>query len=133
VRALRRLPLAFGWMSKRGIPHEITDSWFEPLLTRREIRRDLVKYVRSADPREMLAASKGVGAFDRPALVVWAAEDRVMPREHGRRLAESLPQGRLVEIDDSYTLITEDQPGELAGVIRNFVSETAGERESVGV
>ena len=53
-------------------------------------------------------------AFDRPALVAWASEDRLMPREHGRRLAELLPQGRLVEIADSYTLIPEDQPQVLA-------------------
>ncbi|MEU8624755.1 hypothetical protein [Streptomyces sp. NPDC048669] len=28
--------------------------------------------------------------FDRPALVVWAAEDGVMPPEHGRRPAAPL-------------------------------------------
>jgi pimeloyl-ACP methyl ester carboxylesterase len=47
-----------------------------------------------------------------------------MPPEHGRRLAELLPKGRLVEIHDSYTLISEDQPGELARAIREFVRDT---------
>ena len=37
-----------------------------------------------------------------------------MPHEHGPRLAELLPQGRLVEIEDSRTLIPEDQPAVLA-------------------
>jgi len=55
---------------------------------------------------------------------VWAKEDRVMPREHGRRLAELFPQGRLVEISGSYTLIPEDQPGRLAHAIREFVRDT---------
>jgi hypothetical protein len=64
LRALRRLPVAYGWMAKRPIPHEVTDAWLRPLLTRREIRRDLTKYLRS---------------FDRPALVIGATEDRVMP------------------------------------------------------
>ena len=67
-------------------------------------------------------------SFDRPALVVWASEDRVMPPEHGRRLAELLPQGRLVEIADSYTLIPVDQPAELARQIREFVREASRER-----
>ena len=58
----------------------------------------------------MVDAAEGLHGFDRPVLVVWAAEDRVMPLEHGRRLAELLPQGRFVEIADSYTLIPEDQP-----------------------
>jgi pimeloyl-ACP methyl ester carboxylesterase len=47
-----------------------------------------------------------------------------MPPEHGRRLAEILPQGRLIEIPDSYTLIPEDQPGEIARAIRRFVRDT---------
>ncbi len=48
-----------------------------------------------------------------------------MPPEHGRRLAELFPKSRLVEIDDSYTLIPEDQPAELARAIREFVRDTA--------
>ncbi len=123
-RALRRLPLAYGWMSKRPIPHEITDAWLRPLLTQREIRRDLLKYMRHCPPADLLAAAERLRSFDRPALVIWAAEDRVMPPAHGRRLAALLPQGRLIEIPDSYTLIPEDQPGELARAIRQFVRDT---------
>jgi len=43
-----------------------------------------------------------------------------MPPEHGRRLAELLPHGRLLEIADSYTLIPLDQPARLAHAIREF-------------
>jgi pimeloyl-ACP methyl ester carboxylesterase len=124
LRPLRRLPLAFGWMAKRPIPHAVTDAWLRPLLTQRAIRRDLARYLRAVDQGDMLAAAKGLRAFDRPALVVWATEDRVMPPAHGRRLAALLPQGRLVEIPDSYTLIPEDQPAELARAIRQFIRET---------
>ena len=49
-----------------------------------------------------------------------------MPPEHGRRLAEVLPNAKLVEIDDSYTLIPEDQPARLAAVIRDFVRGSPG-------
>jgi len=45
-----------------------------------------------------------------------------MPRVHGRRLAEAFPRGRLVEIADSYTLIPEDQPGELVRVLREILA-----------
>jgi hypothetical protein len=41
-----------------------------------------------------------------------------MPPEHGRRLAELLPKPRLVEIDNSYTLMPFDQPAQLALAIR---------------
>ena len=126
LRPLRRLPFAFGWMSKRPVPDEVMDEWLRPALTRREIRRDLLKYLRAVDKRDTFEAAERLRSFDRPALVAWAAEDRVMPPEHGRRLAELLPQGRLIELPDSYTLIPEDQPVKLAGAVRDFVRDTPG-------
>ena len=70
-------------------------------------------------------SASGWRCFDRPALVVWTPEDRVQRPEHGRRLAELLPDARLVEIADSYTLIMRDQPAAFARVIREFVRETS--------
>jgi pimeloyl-ACP methyl ester carboxylesterase len=126
LRPLRRLPMTFGWMAKRPIPDEIMDAWLEPVLAQRDVRRDLRKYVLSAKDgrRQLAAATERLRDFDRPTLVAWASEDRVMPPEHGRRLADLLPQGRLVEIADSYTLIPLDQPGELANAMRAFVRES---------
>jgi pimeloyl-ACP methyl ester carboxylesterase len=124
IRALRRLPIAYGWMSKRVTQAQL-DEWLDPLFTQGAIRRDLRKFIRSGEPSLVATATEGLRSFDRPALVVWAKEDRVMPPDHGRRLAELLPQGRLVEVDDSYTLIPIDQPGVLARSIREFVRDTA--------
>ena len=119
---LRRLPMTYGPLSKRPVPREVMDGWFGPVLRQPQIRRDLRKYVLSAAQarRDLLAAGDALRGFDRPALVAWASEDRLMPHEHGRWLAELLPQGRLVEIADSYTLIPEDQPQELASHIREL-------------
>lgn len=129
LRALRRLPLALGWMAKRPIPHEITDAWLHPLLSKRAIRRDLLKYLRHSNKGDLLDAAERLRTFDRPVLIVWAADDRVMPPEHGRRLAALLPHAQLVEIADSYTLIPEDQPAQLVSYIRAFIANeliTAG-------
>ncbi|MEV2254168.1 alpha/beta hydrolase [Streptomyces sp. NPDC050147] len=121
-KPMRRLPMTWGWMSKRPVPHEVMNAWFEPLWTSKEIRRDLRKYVLGVPPKsELLGWADKLRDFDRPALVVWAAEDKVMPPEHGRKLAELLPKGELVEIADSYTLIPEDQPEQLSGHIRSFL------------
>lgn len=125
IRAMRRSPLTFGRMAKRPIPYELSDAWLEPLLTQKAIRRDLQKYVGNLDRRVLLDAAEGLRSFDKPALVVWASEDRVMPPEHGRRFAELLPQGQLVEIDDSYTLIPLDQPAKLASEIGGFIAASA--------
>ena len=96
-----------------------------PVLTRPEIRRDAVRMLRAAaaDTGFLLAAAERLPGFDRPALVVWASGDRVMPPEHGPRLAGLLPQGRLAEVDDSYTLIPLDQPGRTSQIIRDFGAE----------
>lgn len=124
LRPMRRLPMTWGWMSKRPVPSEIMDGWFEGAWSSPEIRRDLRKYVLGVPSREeLLDWAQKLSGFDRPALVAWAAEDKVMPPEHGRRLAELLPQARYVEIADSYTLIPEDQPTELARHIRDFLSD----------
>ena len=120
LRRVRRLPIAFGWLTMRG--DAATARWMKPVLKQPEIRRDAVRMLRAAgaDSNLLLAVAEWLPSFDRPALVVWASEDRVMPPEHGRRLAELLRHGRLVEIEDSYTLIPLDQPARLARVIREF-------------
>ena len=119
LRAVRRLPIAFGWLTKRG--DATTARWIRPVLTSQQIRRDTVRMLRAIDDGAVAEATAALPSFHRPALVVWAAEDRVMPPEHGRRLAELLPDARLVEVADSYTLVPLDQPAALAGAVRDFV------------
>ncbi|MFE2464454.1 alpha/beta fold hydrolase [Streptomyces mirabilis] len=125
LRPLRRTPVAFGWLTLRG--DAATARWIRPVLERPEIRRDAVRTLRAAaaDTGLLLAAAERLPRFDRPALVVWARGDRVMPPEHGRRLAALLPRGRLVEVDDSYTLVPLDRPTELARAIREFTRSSA--------
>lgn len=72
----------------------------------------------------MMKISQRLGAFHRPALVVWTPEDRVQRPKHGRRLAQVLPDARLVEIPDSYTLIMRGQPEAFARAVRQFVAAT---------
>ncbi|GAA3156308.1 alpha/beta fold hydrolase [Nonomuraea roseoviolacea] len=124
LRAMRRAPGGWGWMSKRPVPDEVMDGWFRPAATDPAIRRDLAAYIRSTPAKEVLLDwAERMRGFDRPVLVVWAAEDRLMPREHGRRLAELFPDARLVEIADSYTLIPEDRPEALVKALRDFLEK----------
>ncbi len=120
IRAVRRLPIAFGWLTKRG--DAATARWMKPIIERPEIRRDTVRTLRAAaaDTHLLIDAAECLPRFQHPALIVWASGDRVMPPEHGPRLAELLPHGQLAQIDDSYTLIPLDQPTMLAQAIREF-------------
>ena len=126
LKPARRLPMTWGWMSKRPVPHATMDRWFRPAQSSAEIRRDLRAYVLGVPEKtELLRWTQQLRTFDRPALVIWATEDRVMPVEHGRRLAEILPRGRLVEVADSYTLLPRDRPDALVEHIGAFLAETA--------
>jgi len=124
LRPVRRLPIAFGWLTRRG--DAATARWMRPVLTQAAIRRDTVRVLRAcrAAGGLLVAAAERLPEFKHPALVVWASEDRVMPPEHGRRLAGLLPDARLVEVADSYTLIPLDQPARLASIVREFTSST---------
>jgi pimeloyl-ACP methyl ester carboxylesterase len=125
LKPLRRLPVGLGALTRRPVPDEIADDWLRPLRTDPAIREDFRRYCLAVRKDELLRAAEGLRTFDRPALVVWAVDDLMMPREHGRRLAELLPQGRLVEIEDSRTLVAEDQPERLAKELRAFVAEAS--------
>lgn len=105
---------------KRPVPDEQLREWFTPLRAR-GVRRDLAAYCTSVPIGSQRAWSAGLAQFSRPALVVWADEDTMMPRDHGRRLAELLPDGRLVEVHDSYTVVPLDQPHVLAEHLAAFV------------
>ncbi|CAL9287573.1 alpha/beta fold hydrolase [Streptomyces sp. R02] len=122
-KPLRRLPVGFGALTKRPVPDHVVERWLRPLRTDPAVRRDFRHYVAHVRRTELLEAARGLRRFERPALVVWATEDLMMPREHGRMLAELLPQGRLVELRNTRTLIAEDRPQRLASLLRWFVAE----------
>ncbi len=118
----RRLPVTWGWMTRRPVPAAVMDDWFRGLWSSAQVRRDLRRYVLGVPPKaELLRWSEALRGFDRPALVAWAGDDRVMPPEHGRRLRELFPDSTYVGIPGSYTLIPEDAPQELIRHLRTFL------------
>jgi pimeloyl-ACP methyl ester carboxylesterase len=112
-------------LAKHPVPDEVLRDWFGPFIRDRDIRQDLRSYCLSVPLDSGRNWSAGLASFEKPALVVWAPEDQMMPPEHGRRLAELLPRGQLVEIEDSYTVVPLDQPRKLADAVRSFITTTA--------
>ncbi len=125
-RAPRRLPAAFGWLTKRPIDRDAEDSYLYPALADPAVRADLRRVLSAIHPRHTREAADRLHTFDRPALIAWAREDRFFPTEHAEELAASVPGARLEWIDDSYTFSPEDQPDRLAELIAGFVREPAG-------
>jgi pimeloyl-ACP methyl ester carboxylesterase len=126
--ALRRLPLAYGWLMKRRPPNDVTAAWVRPCQTDKGVRRDTAKLLKGIDSRYTTEAAGRLPQFDRPVLIAWAPEDRFFPIEHARRLAELFPDARIEEIADSWTFVPEDQPERLAALVEEFARAGVGAR-----
>lgn len=123
LQPLQRAPIAYGWATHDPIEPAIMESYLGSMRSSAGVRRDFAALLSGARARECVEASEGVAGFGGPALVVWAADDKFFPREHGRRLAELLPQGRFELVEHSRTFIPEDNPAALVGLLRGFLAE----------
>jgi pimeloyl-ACP methyl ester carboxylesterase len=124
-RPARRLPLAFGWLSKRPLARDVSDAFLAPVLHDRKIRREVAAVLRGISPRHTEEAARRFGEFDKPVLLAWAPEDRFFKLRYAERLAEAFPNARLELIEDSYTYVPVDQPQRTAELITAFAREPA--------
>ena len=124
-RFAQRLPIAFGWVTKRLPEPAVIDSYLRPGRSSGGVRRDLGKVFGSVDARYTIEAAEKLESFDKPVLLAWAEEDKLFPLEYAQRFAAAVPDGTLEVIPDSYTFIAEDQPERLADVIAAFVRRPA--------
>jgi pimeloyl-ACP methyl ester carboxylesterase len=120
-RFVQRLPTAYGWTTREPIEPAIMRSYTGPIRRIPGVRHDLARLLRAVDTSYTHEAAESLRGFDKPALVVWAADDKLFPLEHGRRLAELLPQGRFTTIAPSRTFVPEEQPERLAALVRDFL------------
>ena len=125
IRALYPLPVLFGWVVKRPLPDAVAQAYLSPLRKSAGVRRDLRKLLREVHPRHTLAAAEKLRTFDRPVLLAWAPEDKLFPIRLAHRLAALLPDAKLVEVPDSYTFLSEDQPAVLARHVVGFAGAMA--------
>jgi pimeloyl-ACP methyl ester carboxylesterase len=123
LRPVRRLPIAYGWLTHEPIGREAEDSYVLPVLTSGEIRRDTRRFLNGFDQAALLDAAARLTGWDKPALIAWSENDRFFPREHAERLAKLVPQARLEWIEGARTFSPEDRPDRLAEVIGAFVRE----------
>ena len=126
LRPLRRLPIAYGWLTTGPIDRDAEDSYVLPVLTRGGVRRDVRKLLGGLDPAYTLDAAAKLASWDRPALIAWSEKDRFFPTEHAERLAKVIPNARLEWIEGARTFSMEDEPERVAAVIGSFMRESAG-------
>lgn len=119
----QRLPITYGWATKRPIPDEIMAAYLGPISRDPAVADDFRRFLRSLSPTVLAQTSPQLAGYPHPALVVWPDEDRVFPAAGARRLAETIPNARWTSVPDSYSWIPEDQPQLLAGLLTEFLQE----------
>ena len=126
LRAVRRSPLGFGWLSKRGVGDERAERWMRPFLDVPATRRDVVRTLAAIDSADTVAAAARLGQLGRPVAIAWADGDRFFPRRLAERLAGDIPGATLTRIDDAYAFTPIDQPEATTRPIAELVARTAG-------
>ncbi len=125
-RAARRLPFAYGWLSKRPIPDDLSDAWMASVLTNGAVRREIATILKGISNRYTLDAAQRFGEFSKPVLIAWAPEDRFFKLRYAERMVGAFPNARLERIEDSLTFVSLDQPERTASLIAAFAGEAAG-------
>ncbi len=119
-------------------PRVLLDDVYPALLgetshaTRPDVAGRVRRWVEAADPaavawaqRAMAARSDSLAtlaAADVPALVVVGAEDRLVPLDDARAMADALPQGRLVVLPGAGHLTPVEVPEAFTGAVGDFLA-----------
>lgn len=126
VPLVRRLPIAFGLLSRRPLTNEQWVSFLTPSRRSRDVRRDLARFLRSIRTRYTRQAAASLGAYDRPVLLPWADTKRIFPIRHAYELAEIFPDAEVVPVGESRAFVPHDQPDRLAELIGEFARTNTG-------
>jgi len=119
---LRRLPRAYGSLTRKPLPDQLTFRWVEPMARSAAIRRDLRVFLADMTSEHTLAAARVLAERPVPTLLVWAARDVHFPAALGQRLAAGIPGARMVLVEDAGAFLPADQPARLAWLIAEAAS-----------
>lgn len=113
---------AFKPFARTRIPDQLIASWMEPAMHDRDVRRDLKKVTVGMNKRYTLEAAEKLRGSQLPILLTWAPGDKYFPISYAERLAAEAGNARIVQIQDSKTFVSLDQPQRLADEIAAFAA-----------
>lgn len=114
----RRLPIAYGKLTKRG-SDELLKRWIAPAMHESRVRKDTAHFIRHSNKSITLDAAAKLPAFDKPVTIAWPPDDPAFPFSLAERLQRTFPRAELVEVADSLAFVSIDQPDVLARLIQS--------------
>jgi pimeloyl-ACP methyl ester carboxylesterase len=114
----RHSVLGFGPLVSKPLDADLTRRWITPILGNKAIRRETARFMRGIKPRDLADVSTRLDRFGKPVLLVWGAADRFFKVDFARRLAETFPDARLVEVAGGRTFLPLDEPQRVADEIQ---------------
>ena len=107
---LRHSPLGYGTLVNQPLDPELSRRWIEPCLADAGVRRDTAAFLKGVDKHELLDVSTRLHEFDKPVLLLWGDADRFFKLDFARRLDQTFPDARLVEVAGGRTFHPLDDP-----------------------
>ena len=101
----------------------VMDEYSRTIGANPERRERFRRFVLAGDGQDTVAAAPLLAKFDRPTMIVWGAEDKVLPVSWGERLSREIPGARKFElVPGAGHLIPEEKPEILGRLILDFIN-----------
>lgn len=111
IPAFLRSEMALGLLSHRLAGADMKALYARHFVASAGVRRNFKAVVRGWSVMHTLAAAEALKNFERPVLLLWAADDaRLFPLTLAQRLRQVFPNACLQVVPDSLTYVQEDQP-----------------------
>jgi len=105
---------------------EVIREYLRPSHGTPEQRKRFRNFFLAGDPRYSELAVEGLKKFDKPTLVVWAADDRYLSPSWGRKLYEDIPGAERFElVPFCGHFWQEERPSAFSSIMGEFLSEHA--------
>ena len=98
--------------------YEVSKSW--------PTKRAVLKLYRASPAEAMGALAPALRVLDRPALVIWGAQDAYLPREQAERQRQSFPSATVHELEGHGHWVMHEDPELVASLVVPFLREQVG-------
>ncbi len=113
------------------ITPEIVREYLRPLSGNAAERKRVKKFFLAGDPRYTQLAVEGLKRFEKPTIVIWAAEDRYLSPSWGRKLFDDIPGAERFElIPFCGHFWQEERPSAFSSLMGEFLAKHASAKSA---